>query len=285
MQVLFSLLFIVASLIGGFVGAGGNIANLWQPFEIIMLGGSGIGFFIATNTGNGMKQFAKFMTYFFKQPYSEKKFQSVIGLMFQLHAKYAQNKKELAKIIAEPSSDPIFSKYPEILNDEDSRKFICNNLNLLIDSGSSISPFTFEDMLDAEIEAYRKEWIAPYKTAAAMTDTFPALGIAVAVMGIILAMQYLDAGMDKLGSKIGAALFGTFFGIFMAYGIFKPISVKFGKYAEEGELFLNVIKTYIMCMVKNYDPLTAAAVTNKDVPPRYKLDTGILREKLQNDQL
>ena len=69
MQVLFSLLFIVASLIGGFVGAGGNIANLWQPFEIIMLGGSGIGFFIATNTGKGMKQFAKFMTYFFKPPY------------------------------------------------------------------------------------------------------------------------------------------------------------------------------------------------------------------------
>lgn len=285
MQVLFSLLFIVASLIGGFVGAGGNIANLWQPFEIIMLGGSGIGFFIATNTGKGMKQFAKFMTYFFKQPYSEKKFQNVIGLMFQLHTQYSQNKKELAKIIVDPASDPIFSKYPEILNDEDSRKFICNNLNLLIDSGSVLSPFTFEDMLDAEIEAYRKEWIAPYKTATAMTDTFPALGIAVAVMGIILAMQYLDAGMDKLGSKIGAALFGTFFGIFMAYGIFKPISVKFGKYAEEGELFLNVIKTYIMCMVKNYDPLTAAAVTNKDVPPRYKLDTGVLREKLQNDQL
>ncbi|KDM90871.1 motility-associated protein [Photobacterium galatheae] len=285
MKVLFSLLFIIASLIGGFIGAGGNIANLWQPFEIIMLGGSGIGFFVATNSEGGIKQFGKFTTYFFKQPYCEKKFQSVIGLMFQLHAVYAKDKKALSNAIANPSADPVFSKYPEVLNDEDAKKFICNNLNLLIDSGSSISPFTFEDMLDAEIEAYRKEWIAPYKTATAMTDTFPALGIAVAVMGIILAMQYLDAGMDQLGAKIGAALFGTFFGIFMAYGIFKPISVKFGKYAEEGELFLNVIKTYIMCMVKNYDPLTAAAVTNKDVPPRYKLDTAVLREKLQNDQI
>ncbi len=285
MQVLFSLIFIVIALIGGFLGAGGNIKNLWQPFEIIMLGGSGIGFFVATNTGKGMKQFGKFTTFFFKPPYTEQKFQRIMGLMFKLHTAYAKDKKALSNAIADPFNDPIFADYPEILSDEDSRKYICNNLNLLIDSGNAISPFTFEDMLDAEIEAYRKEWVGPYKTATAMTDTFPALGIAVAVMGIILAMQYLDAGMDKLGSKIGAALFGTFFGIFMAYGIFKPISVKFGKFAEEGELFLNVIKTYIMCMVKGYDPMTAAAVTNKDVPPRYKLDTAALREKLQNDDL
>lgn len=285
MQVILSLLFIIVSLIGGFVGAGGNIANLWQPFEIIMLGGSGFGFFIATNTWKGMKQFGKFMTYFFKKPYDEQKFQKVIGLMFQLHAIYNKNPRDLSKSLEDPASCPVFSKYPEILNDDDSRKFICNNLNLLIDSGSTISPFTFEDMLDNEIEQYRKEWIAPYKTAASLVDTFPALGIAVAVMGIILAMQYLDAGMDKLGAKIGAALFGTFFGIFMAYGIFKPISLKFAKFAEEGDLFLGVIKSYIMCIVKKYDPLTAAAVTNKDVPPRYKLDTNVLRDKLQNDQL
>ena len=285
MQVILSLLFIIVSLIGGFVGAGGNIANLWQPFEIIMLGGSGLGFFIATNTGKGMKQFGKFLTYFFKKPYDEQKFQKVIGLMFQLHAAYNKDQRALSKSLEDPASCPIFSKYPEILNDDDSRKFICNNLNLLIDSGSTISPFTFEDMLDNEIEQYRKEWIAPYKTASSLVDTFPALGIAVAVMGIILAMQYLDAGMDKLGAKIGAALFGTFFGIFMAYGIFKPISFKFAKFAEEGELFLGVIKSYIMCIVKKYDPLTAAAVTNKDVPPRYKLDTNVLREKLQNDEL
>ena len=285
MQVILSLLFIIVSLIGGFVGAGGNIANLWQPFEIIMLGGSGLGFFIATNTGKGMKQFGKFLTYFFKKPYDEQKFQKVIGLMFQLHAAYNKDQRALSKSLEDPASCPIFSKYPEILNDDDSRKFICNNLNLLIDSGSTISPFTFEDMLDNEIEQYRKEWVAPYKTASSLVDTFPALGIAVAVMGIILAMQYLDAGMYKLGAKIGAALFGTFFGIFMAYGIFKPISVKFAKFAEEGELFLGVIKSYIMCIVKKYDPLTAAAVTNKDVPPRYKLDTNVLREKLQNDEL
>lgn len=285
MQVTLSLIFIIVSLIGGFMGAGGNIANLWQPFEIIMLGGAGLGFFIATNTGKGMKQFGKFLTYFFKKPYSEEKFQKVIGLMFQLHAVYNKDPLALSKALEDPYSDPIFSKYPEILKDEDSRKFICNNLSLLIDSGSTISPFTFEDMLDAEIEQYRKEWISPYKTASSLVDTFPALGIAVAVMGIILAMQYLDAGMAKLGSKIAAALFGTFFGIFMAYGIFKPISLKFAKFAEEGELFLGVIKTYIMCIIKKHDPLTAAAVTNKDVPPRYKLDTSVLREKLQNEQL
>ena len=285
MQVLLSLLFIIVSLIGGFVGAGGNLSNLWQPFEIIMLGGSGIGFFIATNTGKSIKQFGVFLTYFFNPPYTEAKFQRVIGLMFHLHAVYNLDKKALSDALANPMNDPIFQKYPEILNDEDSRKFICNNLNLLIDSGSTISPFTFEDMLDAEIDAYRKEWVAPYKTAVAMTDTFPALGIAVAVMGIILAMQFLDADMEQLGSKIGAALFGTFFGIYMAYAVFKPISVKFSKFAEEGELFLGVIKTYIMCIVKKYDPLTAAAVANKDIPPRYKLDTSVLREKLQNDKL
>ncbi|PSV01109.1 motility-associated protein [Photobacterium kishitanii] len=285
MQVLFSIIFLIACLVGGFSLSGGMLRNLWQPYEIMMLLGSGIGFFVASNSYHGIKMFGTFSIYIFKKPYSAQKFQQQMGLLVRLHELYIKDKKALSIQLEDPFESEIFKEYPKSLNDEAGRKYVCNNLTLLIDEGSSITPFDFEDMLEAEIEQYKKEWLTPYKSANSLVDTFPAIGIAVAVLGIVVSMQFLDADMLILGEHIGAALFGTFFGIFMAYCIFKPISLKFAKFGEEGGLYLSVFKTYLMCMRKGNNPMKSATVTNNDVPPRYKLETKVLRDKITKREL
>lgn len=285
MQVLFSIIFLIVCLVGGFTLSGGNVHNLWHPYEIIMLLGSGIGFFIASNSMHGIKMFGQFFSYIFKKPYSAEKFQQQLGLLVRLHELYIKDKKALSVQLEDPFQSEIFKDYEKVLNDEAGRKYVCNNLTLLVDEGNNIPPFDYEDMLEAEIEQYEKEWHVPYKGANSLVDTFPAIGIAVAVLGIVVSMQFLDAGMLILGERISAALFGTFFGIFMAYCIFKPISLMFAKFGDEGGLYLRVIKTYLMCMRKGYNPMKSATVTNKDVPPRYKLDTKVLREKITKKEL
>ena len=53
----------------------------------------------------------------------------------------------------------------------------------------------------------------------AVADGLPALGIVAAVLGIIHAMGALDQSPELLGGLIGAALVGTFAGIFLSYGV------------------------------------------------------------------
>ena len=285
MQFIGSLILLTACLIGGFVMSGGRVANLWQPNEILMLCGSGVGFFLASNSMHSIKMFFRFCGFIFKKPYSAEKFQQQIGMMTRLHFAYGVGKKEISAHIEAPESSDIFSAYPKVLVDVAGMQFLCNNLTLLVDEGNNLSVYDYEDMLEAEIEQYEKEWHHPVHAASALVDTFPAIGIAVAVLGIVISMQFLDAGMIVLGEHVGAALFGTFLGIFMAYCIFKPLSLAFGQFALESGLYLRVIKTYLICMKKDYNPVKAATVTNKDVPPSYKLDTNVLRDKVMSGEL
>ena len=59
-----------------------------------------------------------------------------------------------------------------------------------------------------------------------VAEALPALGIVAAVLGVIKAMAALDQSPKLLGSFIGAALVGTFAGIFLSYGVVSPFAQK-----------------------------------------------------------
>ena len=40
---------VVGSVLGGYVALGGHLIILWQPFELVIIGGSGIGAFVIAN--------------------------------------------------------------------------------------------------------------------------------------------------------------------------------------------------------------------------------------------
>jgi chemotaxis protein MotA len=66
------------------------------------------------------------------------------------------------------------------------------------------------------------------------------LGIVAAVLGVIKAMGALDQAPSVLGALIGAALVGTFAGIFFSYAVISPVATKI-KIVREKRLRLNVI--------------------------------------------
>ena len=49
MLVIVGYIIIIVSVFGGFALAGGHIASLWQPVELIMIGGAAVGAFIVGN--------------------------------------------------------------------------------------------------------------------------------------------------------------------------------------------------------------------------------------------
>ncbi|CAH7368491.1 Flagellar motor rotation protein MotA [Vibrio chagasii] len=284
MQLFLGLIFILVSFLTGFLLAGGAAAALWQPFELIMLGGAGISFFFAGNSMGTIKKVGTYFKYCFKSPYNEEKFSAVISVMFLLSKAYKSNALEATKHLEKPEASNIFLKYPQVLENEPLTNFICNNFLLFADNSRDLTSFSFEEYLDNEIEKYAAEASSPYKAMSALVETYPALGIMAAVLGIIVSMGYLDADPMILGYHIGAALFGTFFGIFLAYGVFKPISLKFAKIVEESVVLMTVPKTFLVSLMKGYDPLLAGAIANKNVPPRYRVPDHTLKQNLMAEK-
>ena len=68
----------------------------------------------------------------------------------------------------------------------------------------------------------------------------PALGIVAAVLGVVKAMGALDQAPEVLGDLIGAALVGTFAGIFFSYAVVSPIATKI-KIVREKQMRLYII--------------------------------------------
>ena len=57
-------------------------------------------------------------------------------------------------------------------------------------------------------------------------DSLPGIGIVAAVMGIINTMAAIDAGAAAVGTKVAAALVGTFLGVLGAYGFINPLGAR-----------------------------------------------------------
>ncbi|MFL6714748.1 MAG: motility-associated protein, partial [Burkholderiaceae bacterium] len=55
MLVLIGYVVVMASVFGGFAMAGGHLAALWQPLEVLMIGGAAIGAFFVGNDAKAVK--------------------------------------------------------------------------------------------------------------------------------------------------------------------------------------------------------------------------------------
>ena len=56
MRLLIGIVVVFASVLGGFILMGGHLAVLWQPVEIVIIIGSGIGGFVISNTKTVLRE-------------------------------------------------------------------------------------------------------------------------------------------------------------------------------------------------------------------------------------
>jgi chemotaxis protein MotA len=120
--------------------------------------------------------------------------------------------------------------------------------------------------MDEEIAAIKHDKLKPYYALAAVGDGLPALGIVAAVLGVIKAMGALDQSPELLGGLIGAAMVGTFSGIFVSYGIMTPLAFKVkAARGKECHLYL-IIKQTLLAFVNGALPQVAVEHGRKSIP-------------------
>jgi chemotaxis protein MotA len=263
MLVIIGYVIVLAAVFGGFALAGGHLAALFQPVELLMIGGSAVGAFLVGNSGKAIKATMKDLPNVFKgSKYDKALYMQLMGLLFEILAKV--RKEGLMAIendVEEPEQSPIFSKYPAILAEHHAIEFITDYLRLMV--GGNLDAMEIENLMDCEMDTHHQEGGIPASCIQKVGDGLPAFGIVAAVMGVVHTMESVGLPPQELGMLIAAALVGTFLGILLSYGFVTPLASKLEQRLEESSKILECIKVTLLANLNGYSPALAVEFGRK----------------------
>lgn len=257
MLVIIGYIVVITTVFGGFMIAGGELGALYQPTELLIIGGAGVGAFIVGNNGKSIKATLKSFPHLMRgSQYTKALYMDLMGMMFQLLSKSRQNgMMSLEAEIEDPQNSPIFSAYPRLLANSTLTNFVIDYLRLMI--SGSMNAHELEALMDEEIETCEHEHEVPANSLNVIGDAFPAFGIVAAVMGVVNALAAADRPAAELGMLIAHALVGTFLGILLAYGFVLPLASLLRQKSAEEIKMLHCIKATLLSAVNGYAPQIA----------------------------
>jgi len=253
----------MGSVFGGFALSGGHLGALFQPLELLMIGGAALGAFLVGNNNKAIKATMKALPTVFKgSTYTKALYMELMALLFEILTK--SRKEGLMSIegdIEEPESSPIFSKYPGVLADHHLIEFMTDYLRLMV--SGNMDAFQIENLMDNEIETHHHEGEIPVHCIAKLGDGLPAFGIVAAVMGVVHTMESVGLPPAELGILIAHALVGTFLGILLAYGFVGPLSSLLEQKLEESTKMFQTVKVTLLASLNGYAPALAVEFGRK----------------------
>lgn len=263
MLVIIGYVMVAASVLGGFALAGGHMASLLQPIELLMIGGAAAGAFVVGNNGKAIKATLKALpTTLTGSKYTKVVYMDLMALLYDILAKV--RKEGLMTIendVDNPKQSPLFAKFPSILNDHHVVEFITDYLRLMV--GGNLNTFEIENLMDNEIETHHHEGEIPVHAVARLGDGMPAFGIVAAVMGVVHTMGSVGKPPAELGIMIAHALVGTFLGILLAYGFVGPLATLLEQKLSESTKMLQCIKVTLLASLNGYSPALAVEFGRK----------------------
>ena len=263
MLVILGYIIVCLSVFGGFALAGGHVAALFQPVELLMIGGAAFGALFVGNSVSSIKATLRSLPLLLKgSRYSKVLFMQLLGMLYEVLSKV--RKEGLMSIesdVEKPEESPIFSKFPAILADHHAVEFLTDYLRLMV--SGNLNAFEIENLMDNEIETHHHEGEVPAHVIQKLGDGLPAFGIVAAVMGVVHTMASVGLPPAELGMLIAHALVGTFLGILLAYGFVGPLSTLLEQKLQESSKPLQCIKVTLLASLNGYAPALAVEFGRK----------------------
>ena len=263
MFVIVGYVVVLGAVFGGFVMAGGHVASLFQPVELIMIGGSALGAFFVANTPKTIKSTLKALPSLLKgSKLSKALYIDLLSMLYEILAKV--RKEGLMSIesdVENPEASPIFSKYPHIQKDHHAMEFLTDYMRMMV--GGNLNAFEIENLMDNEIETHHHEGEVPIHALAKLADGLPAFGIVAAVMGVVHTMESVGIPPAELGKLIAAALVGTFLGILLSYGFVAPLTSLLEQKLHESTKMFQCMKVTLLASMNGYAPQVAVEFGRK----------------------
>lgn len=238
---------------GGYTLAGGKLGPIFKalPYEMMMIGGAAVGAFLISNAKSEVIHTLKDVGKVFKGgKWKKNDYQDLFCLLFELVRMGRQNAVGLEEHIEGPQNSDIFTKYPRILADNGAVELICDTLRSA--SLNYDDPMQVEEILEKRLEAKHHHAMHSAHALQNTADALPALGIVAAVLGIIKTMASIDQPPEILGKMIGAALVGTFLGVFLSYAFVGPFAVRVKTVIEQEQVFYRIIREVLVANLHNH---------------------------------
>ncbi|MBC6907233.1 flagellar motor stator protein MotA [Saccharophagus sp. K07] len=263
MNIVLGIVVVIGCILGGFVMHGGNVLALFQPNEVLIIGGAAFGAMIISNplsiTFGVIKSAGALLT---PSKYTKVLYLNLLNLMYDLLNKARrEGLMAMEADIDDPAASPIFSQYPELLKHEEGIEFICDYLRIMI--SGSMATHELEALIDQELEAHHQETAQIPNAISKVADGLPGFGIVAAVLGIVITMGKLGGPPDQLGHSVAAALVGTLLGILFAYGFVGPFSAYLEHKNRDEARFYECIKACFIASMNGMPPQLAVEFGRK----------------------
>lgn len=257
---------VISCVVGGYLLAHGNLSVLFQPTEILIIGGAAIGGFLISSPLKVVKKvIGAVVGIFTGKTLSKDDYLEALLLLNGIFYKIRQQGLvSIESDVDRPEESPVFSKFPHILKNERALNLITDTLRTVMTT--TIAPHELEALLDSELETHEEELMSPSKGINFMADALPGLGIVAAVLGIVITMGNIGEPPEVLGKHIGAALVGTFLGVLMCYGFVGPMGRNLEHSAAEHLQYLMVYKVALLSFIGGAAPKVAVEFGRRVIP-------------------
>jgi chemotaxis protein MotA len=266
MFAIIGIVVVIGAIVGGYLMEHGHLAVLFQPAELVIIGGAALGtLLIANPLQTVIKIFKGLLTVLKGSPYTKAFYLETLKMMNELFMSARKNGMgRLESDIEDPGKSAVLSKYPKFLARHHAVHFVCDTLRMSISGG--VPAFDLDQMMEADMEVHHHEASQPVAALSTVADALPGLGIVAAVLGVVITMGALGGPPEEIGHKVAAALVGTFLGILLCYGFLGPLASNLTKLNDaEGE-YLRVLRQAVIAFVKGSAPVLSVEFARRSIP-------------------
>ena len=271
MLVIAGFIIVLASVIGGFMLAGGHPIHLFVLSEYIVIGGSALGAVITMSSKHVLIGLIKQALGTFKgNPYSKAAYEELFKALYELFMLGRRNGMiALEEHVTNPHGSSIFNKYGTLSKNHHALDFLCGGLRPVIDG--KVKPDQLKILMEIEVEAMENEHHAPISVMTKVADAIPGFGIVAAVLGIVITMGSIAGPIEEIGHHVAGALVGTFIGILVSYGFLNPMVVTMEAIGGSEITFMRCISGAVIGFANGMAPVMAVEVARRalssDVKP------------------
>ena len=282
MNIIIGFVITCGCIIGSFMAMGGHIEVLFQPFEFVIIGGAGLGGFIMANPMKVVKDAGKALGEAFKYSVpKERQYLDTLGVLYSLMRDLrTKSRNEIEAHIDNPQESAIFQTAPTVLKNKELTSFICDYVRLII-IGNARS-HEIEALKDEELNTLMYDKMKPYNALSAMGDSFPAIGIVAAVLGVIKAMGAINEPPEVLGHLIGAALVGTFLGILLSYSVCNPLVSQIKIVRSKQHRLYIIVKQTLLAYMNGSVPQVALEYGRKTISAYERPSIDAVEQEMMN---
>lgn len=250
--------------------AGGNVLALLHVSELIIIGGAAFGALVVMSPRKVLMDLLGQVIQSFKgAPFTRSSYEELLKALYELFLLGRRNGMiALEEHVLNPQTSSIFTKYPGFLANRHAVEFLCNALRPIIDG--KIKPDQLKLLMEIELESMEEEHHAPVNVLTKTADAMPGFGIVAAVLGIVITMAAITGPINEIGTKVGAALVGTFLGILLSYGFLNPLAVNLEFLGVAKAAYMRCIASAVIGFANGMAPIMAVEMARRGLSSEVK---------------